>query len=97
MKQATPAQKQVLTLLEEALSQRGSETPQIQLQRYQFALRSLIYACPCTPEGYQTADAYYVLVEAMHQIYQRRESAPEPWIARLADVTYDAFLRLQKL
>lgn len=97
MSQTTPAQRQVLTLLQELLSQLGDETPQIQLQRYQFALRSLIYACPRTAEGHDTADAYYVLVEALHQIYHHRENSSTPWIAQVADATYDAFLRLQKL
>ena len=97
MNQTTPAQRQVLSLLQEVLSQMGSETPHVSLQRYQFALRNLIYACPHAPDGYRTGDAYYVLVEALHQIYHRRETNPEPWIAQVADVTYDAFLRLQKL
>lgn len=97
MHQTTPAQRQVLSLLQELLSQLGDETPQIQLQRYQFALRTLIYACPHNAASYQTEDAYYVLVEALHQIYHRRESSPDPWVAQVADVTYDAFLRLQKL
>lgn len=97
MSQTTPAQRQVLNLLQELLSQLGEETPQIQLQRYQFALRSLIYASPHTSAGYQFNEAYYVLVEALHQIYHRRESTPDPWVAQVADVTYDAFLRLQKL
>lgn len=97
MSQPSAAQQQVLTLLRELLSQRGNQTPCIELERYQFALRSLIYACPRTKEGYCTANAYYVLVEAMHLIYHRKETAPDLWLCQVEEVTYDAFLRLQKL
>ena len=97
MAQINAAQQQVLALLGEVLSQRGNETPHIQLQRYQFALRSLIYACPRHQGVYLTDQAYYVLVEAMHAIYHRKDSAAEPWLSQVEDVTYDAFLRLQKL
>ena len=93
----TAAQRQVLTLLRELLSQRGDQTPCIELERYQFALRSLIYACPRTREGYCTANAYDVLVEAMHLIYHRKDTANAPWISLVEEATYDAFLRLQKL
>lgn len=97
MAQLTAAQRQVLTLLREALSQRDDQTPCIELERYQFALRSLIYACPRTPDGYCTADAYYVLVEAMHLIYHRKDTTPAPWLSLVEEATYDAFRRLQKL
>lgn len=97
MMQPTAAQRQVLTLLREVLSQPGNETPHVPLQRYQFALRSLVYACPRTTDGYCTADAYYVLVEALHMICHRTTTAPAPWLSQVEEATYDAFQRLQRL
>ena len=97
MQQRDAEQKLVLQLLTELLSQRCSETPQIHLQRYEFALRSLVYNCPRKDGVYQTDRAYYVLVEAMHLIYYRKETTPDPWLCQVEEVTYDAFLRLQKL
>lgn len=90
-------QKLVLQLLAELLSQRCSETPQIHLQRYEFALRSLIYNCPRKDGAYQTARAYHVLVEAMHLIYHKKESDAAPWVHLAEETTYDAFRRLERL
>ncbi len=97
MQQYTAEQQLVLTLLRELLAQRCPETPQIPLQRYGFALRSLIYASPRTAEGHDTTAACHVLVEAMHQICQKNESDPLPWMKQVEETTYDAFLRLQRL
>lgn len=97
MNQPTAAQRQVLALLRELLSQRDDQTPFVALERYQFALRSLVYASPRVAGEYQTAHAYYVLVEAMHLIYHRMETADAPWLSQVEEVTYDAFQRLQKL
>lgn len=90
-------QKLVLQLLTELLSQRCSVTPQIHLQRYEFALRSLIYNSPRQGGVYQTARAYQVLVEAMHLIYHKKESDAAPWVHLVEETTYDAFRRLEKL
>ncbi|MBE5801735.1 MAG: hypothetical protein E7319_05540 [Clostridiales bacterium] len=97
MQQTTADQQLVLTLLRELLSQRCEHTPQIELQRYAFALRSLIYACPRQNRSHFKDDAYYVLVEAMHQIYCKKETDPSPWICLVEETTYDAFRRLQTL
>lgn len=97
MQQYTAEQKLVLTLLRELLAQRGTETPQIPLQRYGFALRSLVYASPCSQKGRDTSCACHVIVEALHLICRKSESDPLPWVKQVEDTTYDAFLRLQRL
>ncbi len=97
MMQTDAQQQLVLSLLRDVLSQRGDKMPHVQLQRYQFALRRLVYDCPRTQDGYQTSYAYYVLVQAMHAIYRQKESDAAPWLALVEEATYDAFLRLQKL
>lgn len=97
MQQRDAEQKLVLQLLTELLSQRCSETPQIHLQRYEFALRSLVYNCPRKDGVYQTDRAYYVLVEAMHLIYHKKECDAAPWVQLAEETTYDAFHRLVKL
>lgn len=97
MQQLSAGQRLVLTLLRELLAQRCRETPQIQLQRYGFALRSLVYASPRSQNGHDTSEACYVLVEALHQICRKNESDPLPWVKQVEEITYDAFLRLQKL
>lgn len=86
-----------LTLLKELLSQQDETAPCVALDRYQFALRSLVYACPRQAEGYCKDVAYDTLVEAMHQIYCQKETTRTPWIAQVEEITYDAFLRLRQL
>lgn len=96
--QRTNAEEQlVLTLLKELLSQRCQETPQIPLQRYAFALRSFVYACPREKGQLQYRGACLVLVEAMHLIYLKNETDPLPWVKLAEETTYDAFQRLQTL
>ncbi len=97
MQQINADQRLVLTLLRELLSQRCGQTPAIQLQRYEFALRSLVYASPRCEGGYCTDNAYYVLVEAMHLIFHKKLTDNSPWLDQVEESTYDAFLRLQKL
>ena len=97
MQPYTAEQNLVLSLLRELLSQRCTETPQILLQRYGFALRSLVYTSPRSPQGSDTGAACHVIVEALHQICRKSESDPLPWVQQAEDVTYDAFLRLKKL
>ncbi len=88
-------QRQVLTLLRELLSQRCEQTPQVPLQRYQYALRTFIYACPRQQAVYCKNCAYDVLLEAMHLIYHKKETEPTPWVHQVEEATYEAFQRLQ--
>lgn len=97
MQRINADQRLVLTLLEELLAQRSTETPQIPLQRYAFALRTFIYSCPRKAGHCQCGDAYYVLVEAMHLIYRKTAAEPLPWLKLVEETTYDAFRRLQTL
>lgn len=97
MMQTDAQQRLVLSLLRDVLSQRGEQVPHVLLQRYQFALRRLVYDCPRTPDGYQTSYAYAVLMQAMHAIYRQKESDSAPWVGMVEEATYDAFLRLEKL
>lgn len=93
----TGEQRQVLALLKELLAQRCPETPHIHLQRYAFALRSLVYASPRTPTGYDTTGACMVLVEAMHLIYHKKEADAAPWVQQVEECTYDAYTRLRRI
>lgn len=97
MQQINADQRLVLTLLRELLSQRCDSTPSIELQRYDFALRSLIYASPRCQGGHRTDEAYYVLVEAMHLIFHKKQTENAPWLDQVEESTYDAFRRLQTL